>query len=37
MADGAPTFYDFDDRLPEVSVKGDDLERVKALVDFVTR
>jgi hypothetical protein len=27
-------FFDVDDRLAELSAKGDDLERVKALVDF---
>jgi IS5 family transposase len=34
MADRAPGFFDVDDRLAELSAKGDDLERVKALVDF---
>ena len=34
MVDRSPGFFDFDDRLAELSAKGDDLERVKALVDF---
>jgi IS5 family transposase len=34
VADRAPGFFDVDDRLAELSAKGDDLERVKALVDF---
>jgi IS5 family transposase len=34
MADRAPGLFDVDDRLAELSAKGDDLERVKALVDF---
>ena len=34
MAKGAPGFFDVDERLAELSAKGDDLERVKALVDF---
>ena len=34
MFDRSPGFFDFDDRLAELSAKGDDLERVKALVDF---
>ena len=34
MADRSPSFFDFDGRLAELSAKGDDLERVKALVDF---
>ena len=34
MADRSPGFFDFDARLSELSAKGDDLERVKALVDF---
>jgi len=34
MADRMPGFFDVDDRLAELSAKGDDLERVKALVDF---
>jgi transposase, IS5 family len=29
-----PGFFDFDERLSELSAKGDDLERVKALVAF---
>ena len=34
MADRMPRFFDVDDRLAELSAKGDDLERVNALVDF---
>jgi IS5 family transposase len=34
MANGAPGFFDVDERLAELSAKGDDLERVKALIDF---
>jgi IS5 family transposase len=34
MAKGAPGFFDVDERLAELSAKGDDLERVKAVVDF---
>ena len=34
MVDRSPGFFDLDDRLAELSAKGDDLERVKALVDF---
>ncbi len=34
MAKGTPGFFDVDERLTELSAKGDDLERVKALVDF---
>ena len=34
MAKGTPGFFDVDERLAELSSKGDDLERVKALVDF---
>ena len=34
MADRMPGFFDVEDRLAELSAKGDDLERVKALVDF---
>jgi IS5 family transposase len=34
MVDRSPGFFDLDDRLSELSAKGDDLERVKALVDF---
>ena len=34
MVDRSPGFFDLDDRLTELSAKGDDLERVKALVDF---
>ncbi|HKH81824.1 MAG TPA: IS5/IS1182 family transposase, partial [Methylovirgula sp.] len=29
-----PGFFDVDERLRELSAKGDDLERVKSLVDF---
>ena len=34
MVDRSPGFFDLDDRLAELTAKGDDLERVKALVDF---
>ena len=34
MAGGSPGFFDLDERLAVLSAKGDDLERVKALVDF---
>jgi len=34
MAKGRPGFFDVDERLAELSAKGDDLECVKALVDF---
>jgi IS5 family transposase len=34
MADRMPGFFDIEERLRELSAKGDDLERVKALVDF---
>ena len=34
MAKGAPGFFDVNERLAELSAKGEDLERVKALVDF---
>jgi transposase, IS5 family len=34
MVGRAPGFFDVDERLAELSAKGDDLERVKALVDF---
>ena len=34
MVDRTPRFFDADDRLAELSGKGDDLERVKALADF---
>ena len=34
MVDRSPGFFDLDDRLAELSAKGDDLERVKALIDF---
>ena len=31
---GEPGFFDVDERLKELSAKGDDLERLKAIVDF---
>jgi hypothetical protein len=31
---GQPGFFDMSDRLRELSAKGDDLERIAALVDF---
>ncbi len=31
---GQPGFFDIDERLQELSSKGDDLERLKRLVDF---
>jgi transposase, IS5 family len=34
MVDRSPGFFDLDDRLAELSAKGDSLERVQALVDF---
>jgi len=34
MAGGSAGFFDFDERLAALSAKGDDLERVKALVNF---
>jgi transposase, IS5 family len=34
MAKGAPGSFDVDERLAELPAKGDDLERVKARVDF---
>jgi IS5 family transposase len=34
MVDRSPGFFDFEERLAQLSAKGDDLERVKALVDF---
>jgi IS5 family transposase len=34
MVDRSPGFFDIDDRLAELSAKGDNLERVKALIDF---
>lgn len=34
MTRGAPGFFDVDERLAELSAKGDDLERLTALVDF---
>ena len=37
MVDRSPGFFDLDDRLAELSAKGDDLERVKAFVEFASR
>jgi transposase, IS5 family len=34
MVDRSRGFFDLDDRLAELSVKGDSLERVQAMVDF---
>ena len=34
MVDRSPGFFDLDERLAELSAKGDGLERVQALVDF---
>jgi IS5 family transposase len=34
MASGMPGFFDIDERLKDLSAKGDDLERLKAVVDF---
>jgi IS5 family transposase len=34
MAAGVPGLFDMDERLAELSAKGDDLERVNAVVDF---
>ena len=34
MSSRSPGFFDVDERLVELSAKGDDLERVKTLVDF---
>jgi hypothetical protein len=31
---GEPGFFDIEDRLKELSAKGDDLERFNAIVDF---
>jgi len=31
---GQPGFFDIDERLRKLSSKGDDLERLKSLVDF---
>jgi hypothetical protein len=31
---GEPGFFDIDERLKELSAKGDDLERLNAIVDF---
>ena len=32
-----PGFFDVDERLMELSAKGDDLERMKAIVDGVSQ
>jgi hypothetical protein len=32
---GQPGFFDVEERLRELSAKGDDLERIAVLVDFV--
>jgi len=37
MAGRQPGFFDVEDRLRELSAKGDDLERIAALVDFEHR
>jgi len=34
MVDRSPGFFDVEERLAQLSAKGDDLERVKAVVDF---
>jgi transposase, IS5 family len=34
MTQAAPGFFDVDERLAELSAKGDDLERLNALIDF---
>ena len=34
MAERTRGFFDVDERLAELSAEGDDLERVKSLVDF---
>ena len=34
MARGAPGYFDIDERLGGLSAKGDDLERMKSLIDF---
>ena len=34
MAKGSAGFFDVDERLADLSAKGDDLKRVNALVDF---
>jgi len=31
---GEPGFFDIDERLKKLSAKGDDLERLNAIVDF---
>ena len=34
MARGMPGFFNIDERLKDLSATGDDLERIKAVVDF---
>jgi hypothetical protein len=34
MAERMPGFFDIDERLRELSAKGDDLERINELFDF---
>jgi transposase, IS5 family len=34
MSANIPGLFDFDERLAELSAKGDDLERLNAIVDF---
>ena len=34
MVDRSPGLFDLDDRLAELSARGDGLERVKTVVDF---
>jgi IS5 family transposase len=34
MVDRSPGLFDLDDRLAELTAKGDNLERLKTLVDF---
>ena len=34
MATGVPGLFGFEERLAELSAKGDDLERLKSVVDF---
>jgi transposase, IS5 family len=34
MVKGMPGFFDLNERLAELSAKGDDLERIQALIDF---
>lgn len=31
---GQPGFFDFEERLAELSAKGDDLEQLNSLIDF---